>query len=419
MKKVSSKAQNIADLRDMARRRLPRGLFEFVDRGSEDELTLNANRQAFENIRLYPRQLRDVANRSMVTSLFGTTQSMPICIAPTGAAGMLWHEGELAIARAAADADIPFSLSTASITSMERIAEASRGTLWFQLYMWPKKEMSFELVRRAKAAGYHALIVTIDGVVTANREYNRRNAFTIPMQLTPRNVADAVLHPRWALGVMGRYLATTGMPEFANYPTELRTSLRGSKGKILAPKNESITWDDLRSLREMWDRPLIVKGILHPHDATLALECGADAVIVSNHGGRNLDGAVTAMEALPGVVAAVGDRIPVLLDSGILRGADVIKALASGASSVLVGRAPLWGVAAAGEEGVATALSILRAETYRVMGYLGCNSIEEIDRRVFEVEAAPKPRETTVARTATSTFARDEAPTASIDHATA
>ena len=379
-------AHNIADLRLAAKRRLPRGLFEYVDRGTENEVSIRGNRQSFDSVQFVPRPLIDVAGRSMKTTLFGKEYSLPIVIAPTGLAGMLWHEGEIAAARAAAQADIPFTLSTASITSLEDVATKAGGELWFQLYLWSKMEMSYELVKRARAAGYKTLMVTIDSVVNGNREHNRRNGFTIPMRLTARNVIDGALHPRWTLGVMGRYLMGSGMPEFANFPQEIRTDLRGNSkgGGVVVPKNESQTWEHIRTLREMWpDGPLIVKGILHPQDARNAIDCGADGIVVSNHGARTLDGAVSPMQVVQAIAAEVNKQATILLDSSVMRGSDIVKALALGADAVMIGRATLWGIAADGQPGAALALDILKSEIDRVMAYLGCRTIGEIDERII------------------------------------
>lgn len=379
-------AHNIADLREAAKRRLPRGLFEYVDRGTENEVSIRGNRQSFDSVQFVPRPLIDVAGRSMRTTLFGKEYSLPIVIAPTGLAGMLWHEGEIAAARAAAQADIPFTLSTASITSLEDVAAKAGGELWFQLYLWSKMEMSYELVKRARAAGYKTLMVTIDSVVNGNREHNRRNGFTIPMRLTARNVIDGALHPRWTLGVMGRYLIGSGMPEFANFPQEIRTDLRGNSkgGGVIVPKNESQTWEHIRTLREMWpDGPLIVKGILHPQDARNAIDCGADGIVVSNHGARTLDGAVSPMQVVQAIAAEVNKQATILLDSSVMRGSDIVKALALGADAVMIGRATLWGIAADGQPGATLALDILKSEIDRVMAYLGCRTIGEIDERII------------------------------------
>lgn len=380
---------NIADLREAARRRLPRGLFEYVDRGTEEEVSLRANREAYDSTHFVPRPLSDVSARTPATALFGRAMSMPVVIAPTGMAGMLWHRGEIALARSARAHGIPFTLSTYSITSIEEVAQVG-GELWFQLYLWPTLEMSHELVLRAQQAGFGALVVTVDSVVNGNREHNRRNGFSVPMRLTPRNVLQGALHPRWTLGVMGRYLLARGVPEFANFPANVRSDLRGRTGGnsvATLPKNEAQTWADIRALRDLWNGPLIVKGILHPDDAVRAIDAGADGIVVSNHGGRALDGSVAPLDVLASIAGAVAGRMRVLVDGAIVRGSDVVKALALGADAVMIGRAPLWGVAAGGEQGVSQALEIYRSEIDRVMAYLGCRSISDIGPHLLHGDA--------------------------------
>jgi isopentenyl diphosphate isomerase/L-lactate dehydrogenase-like FMN-dependent dehydrogenase len=376
-------AYNIADLREIARRRLPKGLFEFVDRGTEDEVSLRHNRAVFERIRFRPRTLVDVSGRSQEVVLFGKRHKMPVAIAPTGTAGLWWYEGEIALARAAAEAGIPFTLATGSMTAMEKVAEEAGGTLWFQLYMWPDRRLSHRLVERAKAAGFEGLMLTVDGAVPGNREYNLRNGFTIPFRFTRRNVTDVLTHPRWLLGVLARYLLTTGMPRYRNYPSELQARVTARPMGRSALRNDSLDWQDLRALRRIWPHALIVKGILHPRDAVLAAECGADGVVVSNHGGRNLDGAVSPIEVLPEIVDAVGERLAVLVDSGFRRGADVVKALALGARAVLLGRATLYGIGAAGQAGAAKALAIFREEIDRVLALIGCRGVAELSPEVL------------------------------------
>ena len=372
-------AYNIADLRERARRRLPKGLFEFIDRGTEDEVSLRNNREVFQRIRFKPRTLVDVSGRSQEITLFGKKHAMPIVVAPTGTAGLAWYRGEIALARATAAAGIPFALATGSMTAMETIAEQAGGTeLWFQLYMWPDRSLSHQLVERARAAGFKALVVTVDGTVPGNREYNLRNGFTIPFSFTRRNVADVLMHPRWLAGVLARYVLTTGMPRYENYPSEIKYRITARPMGRSMMRNDTLTWEDLRVLRKMWPHTLIVKGILHPQDAVFAADCGADAVIVSNHGGRNLDGAISPLEALPEVVEAAGRRVTVLVDSGFRRGADVVKALAMGAKAVLIGRSALYGVAAGGEAGARRALTIFREEIDRVMALIGCRSVADL-----------------------------------------
>ena len=376
-------AYNIFDLRDAAKRRLPKWIFEFVDRGAEDDEAVRNNLAAFKRIKLKPRVLVDVSKRSQGIELFGKPQTMPIAIAPTGAAGVLWYEGEIALARAARAAGVPFSLSTASQTPMERVAEEAGGTLWFQLYMRPDRSLSHQLVKRAHAAGYEGLIVTVDGPVAPNREYNVRNGFSIPFKYGVKNTSAVLMHPRWLCGVLLRYLLTTGMPTRANEPT-------ATKGKITqAPgatgKTDTLTWEDLKVLRAMWPGKLMVKGILHPKDAILAADCGADAVIVSNHGGRYVDSSMAPVDVLPDIVDAVGHRVTVIVDGGVRRGSDVIKALARGAKAVLVGRATLYGTAVVGQAGAERALAILREEIDRMMALVGARSVSELDREFLEV----------------------------------
>jgi isopentenyl diphosphate isomerase/L-lactate dehydrogenase-like FMN-dependent dehydrogenase len=373
-----AKAYNIFDLRKMALKRVPKGLFEFVDRGTEDEVALRNNRAVFERIRLKPRTLVDVSKRSQEVTLFGKKHKMPLVIAPTGTAGLMWYEGEIALARAAAEAGIPFTLATGSMTAMEKVAEQAGGTLWFQLYMWPDRSLSHKLVERARAAGYEALVVTVDGVLPGNREYNLRSGFTIPFTFTRGNIIDVLLHPRWLIGVLGRYLLTTGMPRYQNYPTDIKYRITAGPMGRSSMRNDSLNWDDLRALRKMWPHRLLVKGLLHPQDAVTAADCGADGVIVSNHGGRNLDTVISPIEALPEVVDAVGKRVTVLVDSGFRRGTDVAKALAMGAQAVMIGRSTLYGVAAGGEEGARRAISLFRGEIDRVIALLGCNTIGDL-----------------------------------------
>ena len=373
-------AYDIADLRELARRRLPRGVFEFMDRGNGDEVALAENRAAFERIKLNPHALVDTSRRDQKITLFGRRHNMPVAIAPTGSAGLAWHEGEIALARAAADAGIPFALATGSMTSLERVAEQAGGTLWLQIYMWPDRSLSHKLVERAKAAGYQALLITVDTPVPPGREYNLRNGMTVPFRFTRRNVTDVLMHPRWISGVLMRYLLTTGFPRYENYPTEVKQRITAAPMGRSMMMTDSLTWEDLRALRRLWPHTLMVKGILRPQDAVLAAECGADAVIVSNHGGRAVDSTRAPIEVLPEIVEAVGERMTVLVDSGFRRGADVVKALALGAKAVLIGRATLYGTAVAGQAGAARAIEIYRDEIDRLLALIGCPGVASLDR---------------------------------------
>jgi isopentenyl diphosphate isomerase/L-lactate dehydrogenase-like FMN-dependent dehydrogenase len=369
---------NTADLREAARRRLPRGLFEFMDRGNDDEVAMRENRGALERIKLKPRVLVDVSRRSQEITLFGKRQPMPVIVAPTGSAGLAWYEGEIALARAAAAHSIPFTLAVGSMTALERLPKEAGGTLWFQFYMWPDRSLSHQLIARARDAGYEALVFTVDTPVAPGREYNLRNGFTIPFRFTRRNVTDVIAHPRWLLGVLARYLVTTGMPRYRNFPAHTQTRITALPMGRSTALNDTLTWDDVRELRKLWPRKLIVKGIQHPRDAVMAADCGADAVVLSNHGGRVLDSSAATITALPQVVEAVGKRITVIVDSGFRRGSDVVKALALGADAVMLGRAPLHGTAAAGEAGAMRALAIYRDEIDRVLALIGCPRVADL-----------------------------------------
>ncbi len=374
---------NINDLRLTAKRRLPRGVFEFVDRGTEDEVALRNNRAAFERIKLRHRALVDVSARNMATTLFGKPASMPLAIAPTGAAGLCWHEGELELAKAAAAAKVPFVLATSAMTSMEKIAKEAGGRLWFQLYVWKQRELSYQLIDRAHRTGFEALIITTDTIVPPNREYNRHNGFLLPFHPTPRFVADVIRHPRWSASVLMKYFATIGMPRFENYPDPYRRPVTSDASTSEMMRQDSLCWDDIKRFRDKWPGVLMVKGINRGDDAVRAVEHGVDGIIVSNHGGRNLDSAVASIDVLPEVAEAVGDRATVILDSGIRRGSDIVKALALGAKAVLTGRATLYGTAVAGQAGAAHAVEVLRNEMDKTMAYTGCRNVEEITPDIF------------------------------------
>jgi isopentenyl diphosphate isomerase/L-lactate dehydrogenase-like FMN-dependent dehydrogenase len=358
-----SRALNVDDLRRIARRRLPRVVWEYLEGGAEDGVTLRANREVFEAIRFAPRTLVDVSRRSQKATLFGRVYESPIGIAPMGAAGLFWHECDIALARAARSANLPFVLSTHSFVPLERLAWEAGGPPWFQLYMPREREAAKAMVRRALQAGCEALVLTTDVPVGGNREYNQRNGFSLPLRLEPHKVADALAHPRWLLGVFARaWLARPNPMRLAEWTT----------------RRDRHCWQDFAWLRDAWPRRLLIKGILGVEDAVLAAEHGADGIFVSNHGGRQLDGLPSPMEVLPAIAAAVGDRLAIVVDGGFRRGTDIVKALALGADMVFLGRAAMYGAAAGGEAGVRRALQLLRAEIDRVLALLGCLAIDEL-----------------------------------------
>jgi isopentenyl diphosphate isomerase/L-lactate dehydrogenase-like FMN-dependent dehydrogenase len=372
---------NVHDLRALARRRLPKGIFEFMDKGTEEGVALAENRAAFDRLRLVPRLMVDLSKRDMGTTVFGERIALPLGISPTGGAGLLCRQGEAVLARAAKAAGIPFTLATSAMTPMETVAEVG-GRLWYQLYMLDEIDVSFDMVARARDLGFEALIVTIDSGLGRVREHNERNGYDFPFRPNLRAFADMALNPGWLSRVLFYSMLTTGAPRTINYPPKYH-QLFARPGAPRPRRYTAMTWKDIAKLREFWPRTLMVKAVLGANDARLAVEHGADAVIVSNHGGRSMDSAISTIEALPEVVAEVGSRATVILDSGVRRGSDIAKALAIGASMVMVGRATLYGLAAGGQEGAEKAIAILGNEFEKTMGYLGCRNVNELTREIF------------------------------------
>jgi isopentenyl diphosphate isomerase/L-lactate dehydrogenase-like FMN-dependent dehydrogenase len=378
------KCFNIADLREAAQRRLPKGVFDYIDKGTEDMIALGGNRRAFDDIKLLNKTLVDISDVKLDAMVLGKHAALPMAIAPTGTAGMTWYEGEFELAKAAAKAGVPFTLATGSNTPMEKLANEAGGRLWFQLYMWREKNLSDDLVKRAARNGFEALIWTVDIGHGANREHNLRNGFATPYVLNSRSVVDMLLHPGWLAGVMGRYMMNGGMPKHVNYPPGYQTKITGNVVEqkkthgVAARRADKVGWDDVDRLRDLFPGKLIIKGIVRPDDAQKAIEHGVDAIVVSNHGGRNMDSAPPTISLLPQVVKAVDGKMEVIVDSGIRRGSDIVKCRALGANAVLTGRATLFGTAAGGEAGALKAIDFLKDEMKRTMAYVGAQRVEEI-----------------------------------------
>jgi L-lactate dehydrogenase (cytochrome) len=363
-------AVTVGDLRELARRRVPRAVFDYTDGAAGAEISLRRSRAAFERVEFCPSVLRDVSVVDPSTTLLGARSALPLALAPTGFTRLMHTEGETAVGRVAERAGIPYALSTMGTTSLEALAAAAPGgRRWFQLYLWRDREASAALVARARAAGYEALVLTVDTPVAGPRLRDVRNGFTIPPALTLRTMANAAVHPRWWIDLL-----TTEPLEFAS----LR-SWGGTVAELVDRVFEpAARVADVRALRDSWAGPLIVKGVQGADDARAVVDAGADAVIVSNHGGRQLDRAPTPLEQLPSVVQAVGDRAEVYVDGGIMDGADIVAAVALGARAALIGRAYLYGLMAGGERGVQRVVDILGRDVARTMQLLGVTSVAEL-----------------------------------------
>ena len=367
-----SNAHTIADLRRIAKRRTPAGPFDYTDGAADHEISIERSRQAFLDVEFQPGILRDVTTVDMTTAVLGKESALPFGMAPTGFTRMMHSAGERAVASAAARAGIPYSLSTVGTTSIEEVAEtAPNGRRWFQLYLWKNRDLSLELIENAAKSGYDTLIITVDVPTTGNRVRDLRNGMSIPPQLTLKTLLDASYRPEWWINFL-----TTEPYSFAFDRTG-----SGSLGDLVSTLyDSSVTFEDLRWMREVWKGHLIVKGIQTVDDAERAFEYGADGIVVSNHGGRQLDRAPVPFHLLPRIVDRVGSRGTIMLDTGITSGADIVAALALGADFTLIGRAYLYGLMAGGEAGVTRCIDILSSEIERTMALLGVTSVSELNR---------------------------------------
>ena len=371
------RAVTVADLRGLAKRNLPKSVFEFIDGGANDERTLTANMRDLERIGFAPRVLKDVSNRRQSVQILGQEYSSPLIFGPTGLAGLLWPDGDSATARATATAGIGYCLSTNSNGSIEQVASHGRPDFWFQLYIQRDRAMVRTLVERAASAGCPVLCVTVDLPIQGPRERDERNGFTVPPRLHLGDVFDYATRMGWLWRMAtGPRITFANLERAGGDESNLKTLVE----HISAQFDQTVTWKEIDWLKSIWPGRMAIKGILHPQDAKLAVEHGVDAVIVSNHGGRQLDGAPSVISALPGIVEAVDGRAEVLMDGGIRRGSDVVKAMALGARGCLIGRAGLYGLAANGEGGVTRAIEILKKEIDVTLALLGQPDITKLDR---------------------------------------
>lgn len=376
------RVQTIDELRAAAERRLPAFAWQYIESGSEDELTLERNRRVFRNISFVPSTLVDTSGLDSSVELFGARLPAPLVVAPTGFNGLAFPGGDSALARAAQRARIPFTLSSFANESIEEIGTIPGAQNWFQLYILEDPSITTRLVERARQANFKALVVTTDANVSSAREWQRR-CYRSPGKLSHPHLIDALCHIRWVRDYVRR-MVSHGEPVFANlaefFPRR-QISAAKAASLIASQLKPRITWDDVRKIRQLWDGPLLVKGVMTEADTIRARNTGVDGVVLSNHGGRQLDCAVSPIEVLPAIRNRLPD-FPILVDSGFRRGSDVLKALALGANAVMVGRATLYGLAAAGEGGAAHAINILMSEIHRVMGLLGCLDLASVARHI-------------------------------------
>lgn len=372
-----ARCHTVADLRATARRRLPRAVFDYVDGAAEDEVSMRRNRSAFDELELVPSVLCDVGEVELGTEVLGARTALPLVLGPTGFTRMVHPDGELAVARAAAARGIPYTAATLGTTSLEDIAAAGSPPQWFQLYVWRDRGLCKELINRAREAGYRALVLTVDTPVPGARERDLRNGLTIPPELGLRTLADGARRPHWWWGLFRSEAVTfANVRHVAGGPQAVMEFV----GRQFDP---TVTWDDIAWMVEAWGGPFVVKGVLTAADARRAAAAGVDAVVVSNHGGRQLDHVGATVTALTEVVDAVGDELEVLVDSGFRRGTDVAKALALGARAVLLGRPQLYGLAVGGQAGVERAVDLFAAELRRALQLLGVTDVAQLDRSVL------------------------------------
>lgn len=369
---------SVEDFQRAAQRRLPRAVYEYVSGGTEDGQSLHNNRQAFQDLDMRPRGLTGVANRDQKVSLWGTDYTSPLGVAPMGFTAICHRQCDMELARAARKRKLPYVISGASCVALEDI-QADQGGAWYQGYFPGDTERLQRILGRLKNADIDVLVVTSDTPVAANRENNQRNGFTVPFRPSWPLLLDGLRHPRWSVDVFCRTLLKDGIPRFMNLYEEAGPKITAEPQHGFRGGRDLLTWEHMRWLRDHWDGKLVVKGILHPEDARLAVKNGMDGIIVSNHGGRQLDGALAPLAALPAIRAAVPPEFIVMLDSGVRRGTDVLKAVALGANMVFVGRPALYGAAVAGEQGAGQVLDILHAEIDRNLALLGCAKLSELN----------------------------------------
>ncbi len=371
------KAVNINDLKKLTKKRLPKIAYDFLENGAEDELCYNRNLASFSDYKLLPRYLIDITKRTQETKLFDKVYSSPFGFAPTGTAGLFKRGAEGMLAHISKKRNIPYIMSGAANASIEEISEISSDHTWYQIYATLNREIAYDQIKRAELSGFEALVITVDVPIRTKRERNIRNGFSNSQRMKPSIFLEALTHPGWIL----EYLKNGGPPTMGSWVKYVKGKPTVDETVKLFTKNipaTNQTWEDIKKYRDLWPKKLIIKGILHPEDALKAIDCDVDGIILSNHGGRQLDRAPTPIDVLPEISQLVGNKIDVMIDGGIRRGSDIIIALCLGAKFVFIGRAGLYGAAAGGLEGIDKAYNILREEIDQNLGQMGCTNVSNL-----------------------------------------
>ena len=379
-----SKYYNIDDLRLLAKKRVPRAVFDYADGAAEDELTKDNNRNAFKKWKFIPDVLVDVAEVDTQTKVLGTEMPYPFALGPTAISYLFHHSGEPAVARAASERNFPSTLSSIASTNIEDYADASDCSVWYQMYVWKNREISNDFIKRCKEKNYKAIMLTVDVPVGGKRERDLRSGMTIPPRLTLSSIIDAAFHPSWWWNfIFGPKI------KFANVKERFMGKNKNFSNMMTYMNQQfdpSVTWDEAKEIASMWGGPFAIKGLMNADDAEKAIEIGASAIVISNHGGRQLDSAVAPLDVLPEIAERVNGRVEILIDGGIRRGTDIVKAIALGADACLIGRPWVYGLAAKGEKGVGLVIDILSSEVTRTLQLLGCKSINDVSKRHVKLD---------------------------------
>ena len=379
-----SKYYNIDDLRLLAKKRVPRAVFDYADGAAEDELTKDNNRNAFKKWKFIPDVLVDVAEVDTQTKVLGTEMPYPFALGPTAISYLFHHSGEPAVARAASERNFPSTLSSIASTNIEDYADASDCSVWYQMYVWKNREISNDFIKRCKEKNYKAIMLTVDVPVGGKRERDLRSGMTIPPRLTLSSIIDAAFHPSWWWNfIFGPKI------KFANVKERFMGKNKNFSNMMTYMNQQfdpSVTWDEAKEIASMWGGPFAIKGLMNADDAEKAIEIGASAIVISNHGGRQLDSAVAPIDVLPEIAERVNGRAEILIDGGIRRGTDIVKAIALGADACLIGRPWVYGLAAKGEKGVGLVIDILSSEVTRTLQLLGCKSIKDVSKRHVKLD---------------------------------